>query len=241
MRIPRIFTPQTLTSGQTLELEAQASHHLSKVLRSKEGAALIIFNNQGGEFSATISTITKKSVTLSIEEFNPEDRQSPLAVHLGIALSKGDRMDWVMQKATELGAHTITPLYTERTELKLKGDRESKKMNHWNNIIIGACEQSKRNLLPILQMPETAAQWLATIEAEKKYVLHHRTDQQLNPQEKITSVALIIGPEGGLSPAEITLAEYNNFNALSLGPRVLRTETAPLAALSLLQFIWGDF
>jgi 16S rRNA (uracil1498-N3)-methyltransferase len=240
MRTPRIFTQKTLSCGELVELEAQASHHLSKVLRMQAGAELILFNGQGGEFSATINTISKKSVTTVIGEQNPTNRQSSLAVHLGIAISKGDRMDWVMQKATELGAHSITPLYTERTELKLKGDREQKKFNHWQNIIISACEQCQLNIPPQLSSPTTLPNWLQSTQADKKFVLHHRNNQSLNPDDKVNSAAILIGPEGGLSESEIQLSEQHDFQSLRLGPRVLRTETAPLVALTLLHSIWGD-
>ncbi|MCR8922150.1 16S rRNA (uracil(1498)-N(3))-methyltransferase [Dasania sp. GY-MA-18] len=240
MRVPRIFTQNTLVTGQTVELEAQASHHLSKVLRMQNDAALILFNNQGGEFDANIVSLSKKSVSVIIGEHRSDNRQSPLPVHLGIAMSKGDRMDWVMQKATELGATEITPLYTERTELKLKADRAEKKHSHWQNIIISACEQCQRNLLPQLHAPTPLLDWLNNSQAEKKLVLHHRNTKKLNPADSPNSAAILIGPEGGLSDHEIEQALAQGFNALSLGPRVLRTETAPLAALTLLQSLWGD-
>ncbi|WP_019528852.1 16S rRNA (uracil(1498)-N(3))-methyltransferase [Dasania marina] len=240
MRIPRIFTLSNMASGQSVELEAQASHYLSKVLRMQTDAALILFNNQGGEFDANIVSIAKKSVSVVIGEHRSDNRQSPLSVHLGIAMSKGDRMDWVMQKATELGASEITPLYTDRTELKLKADRADKKHSHWHNIIISACEQCQRNLLPQLHQPSNLQDWLNSAQADKKLVLHHRNSQQLNPADSPSSAAILIGPEGGLSDSEIQLAEAQGFNALSLGPRVLRTETAPLVALTLLQSLWGD-
>lgn len=240
MRIPRIYTEHELSQGQSVELESQASHHLSKVLRMSTGSMLTVFNNRGGEYAATIVEISKKTVTIHLISHQPEDRQSPLKIHLGIALSKGDRLDWVMQKATELGVDEITPLITERTELKLKADREAKKMGHWQSIIIAACEQSLRNRLPQLNTPRTLQSWLQNTLADKKLVLHHRTEQQLNSAESVTSVALLIGPEGGLSPREIELAQQHDFSALSLGPRVLRTETAPLSALTLMQYTWGD-
>ena len=240
MRIPRIFTEQDLASGQAVDLEAQASHHLSKVLRMQAGADLILFNGQGGEYEASITEISKKYITLSVGNHHPQNRQSPLAVYLGIAMSKGDRMDWVMQKATELGVRSITPLITERTELKLKGDRAEKKLNSWQKIIHSACEQCQLNIPPSLIPVTTFNDWASTIEADKKLVLHHRNNQSLKSAEQVRSAAILIGPEGGLSEAEILLAENSGFQSLALGPRVLRTETAPLVALSLLQSLWGD-
>lgn len=241
MRIPRIYTQQPLQENTAIGLEPQASQHLSKVLRMSEGAEVTLFNGQGGEYSATISQLAKKQLTVEVGEKNSHDKQSPLDIHLGIAISKGDRMDWVMQKATEIGITKVSPLYTERTEVKLKGDRAKKKSDHWQQVIISACEQSGRNQLMLLEQPLSLSEWLASTQADKKFVLHHRSDNGLNSVEKPTSVALLIGPEGGLSNDEITQAQRHDFSALTLGPRVLRTETAPIAAASILQYIWGDY
>mgnify|MGYP000330184582 CR=1 FL=1 len=241
MRIPRIYTHQPLQENTLIELEPQASQHLSKVLRMNEGAELTLFNGSGGEYSASISQLAKKQLTIQVHKEKTDDKQSPLDIHLGIAISKGDRMDWVMQKATEIGITQITPLYTERTEVKLKGDRAKKKTDHWQQVIISACEQSARNRLMSLKQPSSLSEWLRSTQAEKKFVLHHRSDEGLNSNEKPTSVALLIGPEGGLSNDEINQAQRHDFSALTLGPRVLRTETAPIAAASILQYLWGDY
>jgi 16S rRNA (uracil1498-N3)-methyltransferase len=240
MRIPRIYTTQDLSSQQTIKLEEKPSHHLSKVLRFKEGAELILFNGQGGQYSGEISAIEKKHVHVALSSFDADNNESPLSTHLGIAISKGDRMDWVIQKATELGATQITPLFSERTEIKLKGERLEKKLNHWQQISISACEQCNRNKIATVHAPQNIEEWIANSTADKRFVLHHRTDQKLDSNENINSVALLIGPEGGLSQHEIQHAQNNKFEALQLGPRVLRTETAPIAALTLLQFLWGD-
>ncbi len=150
-------------------------------------------------------------------------------------------MDWVLQKATELGVTKITPLITERTEVKLGGERADKKIEHWQQILISACEQCQRNILPELSEPKNYSEWIVQCDAELKFVLHHR-DNQGFPQNRTTqSVALLIGPEGGLDDDEIALAITQNFSPLTLGPRVLRTETAPVAAISLVQYLWGDF
>ena len=149
-------------------------------------------------------------------------------------------MDWIIQKSTELGVDEITPLLTERTELKLKGDRKEKKQHHWQQIAIGACEQSGRARLPTINRIQHLSEWTQTTKATRKFVLHHRSIKQLNSNDDISSVCLLIGPEGGLSEDEIALAEHHHFDALQLGPRILRTETAPLAAISILQHHWGD-
>lgn len=241
MRIPRIFTHQELISNSTLALAEPQSHYLSKVLRMQAGRELILFNGDGGEFSAKISAVHKKHVDVSVKEFFAENRQSHLQLELAIGVSRGERMDWVLQKATELGVTKITPLMTERTEVKLGGERADKKMEHWQQIIISACEQCQRNLLPELSEPKTYSEWIVQCDAELKFVLHHRDSKGL-PKDKTTqSVALLIGPEGGLDESEIAQAIEKNFSPLTLGPRVLRTETAPVAAISLVQYLWGDF
>jgi 16S rRNA (uracil1498-N3)-methyltransferase len=240
MRITRIYTSQPLTVGQQLALDNNASRHLVTVLRTKCGAPVILFNGQGGEFIGSLIDAHPKKALISIEHFNDIDRESPLKIHLGIAISRGDRFDFVLQKATELGVSDITPLFAERSEVKLKADRLEKKRRHWQQITISACEQSQRNKLPTLHQACTLNDWITTTDAEQKLVLHHRSDQKLSDYQQPESLALLIGPEGGLSTAEIGLAHYYEFDNLTLGPRVLRTETAPLTAISLVQFLWGD-
>jgi len=241
MRIPRIFTTQNLTVNSCLDLEEAPSHHLSKVLRMQTGRELILFNGLGGDYCATISAISKKTVSVQVSAYNPENRQSPLTLELAIGISRGDRMDWVLQKATELGVTKITPLITERTEVKLDGERAGKKTEHWQQTIISACEQSQRNLLPQLMQPVSLSEWIVKCDAELKFVLHHRDNQGLPDDTKtVANVALLIGPEGGLSENEINQALAQQFSPLTLGPRVLRTETAPVAAISIVQYLWGD-
>jgi len=241
MRIPRIYTSAPLSVGAQVSLDEAPSHHLSKVLRMQEGRELIVFNGQGGEFSAVIEAVHKKMVDIRVGDFIESDRQSPLSLELAIGISKGERMDWVLQKATELGVTRISPLITERTEVKLSGERLEKKLVHWQQIIIGACEQSQRNRLPELHAPVTLASWLSGSTATRKFVLHHRDNQGLPAGESVDQVALLIGPEGGLSQQEIDQARDAGCSPLTLGPRVLRTETAPLVAISLVQYLWGDF
>jgi len=241
MRIPRIFTEQNLLSGEHIELEESASHHLSKVLRMQAGRELILFNGAGGEFAATIHEVSKKYVTVSIGEHTIDNRESPLELDLAIGISRGERFEWVLQKATELGVTKITPLITERTEVKTGGDRQEKMQDRWQQILISACEQSQRNLLPKLSTPIQISDWLPNVTSDLRFVLHHRDSKTLPAEQKPQSVTLLIGPEGGLSESEIELALAKNFNALTLGPRVLRTETAPVAAISLVQYLWGDF
>lgn len=240
MRIPRIYTDQTLQAQAEIELDDNASHYVSKVLRMQAGRELVLFNGRGGEYAATIADAGKKTVRVVVSAFADTERESPLAVHLGIGVSRGERMDWVLQKATELGVTRITPLFTERTEVKLTGPRLEKKQQHWQQILISACEQCQRNTLPELAPAERLDLWLPGVTESARFVLHHRTDVSLGDTAKPDAVALIIGPEGGLSADEIQLAEQHRFQPLALGPRVLRTETAPIAAISVLQYLWGD-
>jgi 16S rRNA (uracil1498-N3)-methyltransferase len=240
MRIPRIYIDQTLAITESVLLNESVSHYLSKVLRMQEGRELIVFNGQGGEYSAQIKEVGKKQVSIQVNQFTEDNRQSSLELHLAIGVSRGERMDWVLQKATELGITRIIPLITERTEVKIKGEKQDKKMQHWQQIIVSSCEQCQRNLLPLLQEPQLIDDWLKTVSTDYRFVLHHRNHQSLSKSTTPKSVTLLIGPEGGLSEEEIILAENEKFQSLRLGPRVLRTETAPVAAISLVQYLWGD-
>jgi 16S rRNA (uracil1498-N3)-methyltransferase len=242
MRIPRIFTQQLLSAQSEVELESAPSAHIARAMRMGVGDALTVFNGQGGEYAALITAVSKKAVTVTIGDFRNIELESPLAIHLGIAISRGDRMDWVMQKATELGVSRVSPLLTQRTEVKLKGERADKKIQHWRQIGIAACEQSGRNQLPHIEPLRTLPEWLADTKDETKLVLHHRALRTgpAKKEHKPTRISLLIGPEGGLSELEIGLAEQAQFQALQLGPRVMRTETAPLAAIAILQSRWGD-
>jgi len=241
MRIPRIYTPQSITPPCHIDLEEEASHHLLKVLRMQTGRPVLVFNNSGMEYSAQITATTKKRVTLAIERADAVEHESPLITELAIGISRGDRFDWVLQKATELGVTRIAPLFTERTEVKLQGERLQKRQQQWQKIVIGACEQCQRNRLPDLAAAQTIDDYLQRVTSDVKLLLHHRADQGLRNTPVPKSAALLIGPEGGLSEREINTAEQYGFTALRLGPRVLRTETAPIAALTVLQSLWGDF
>ena len=236
--IPRIYTAQALEEGQQLALEAGPSRHLAAALRLQQGARVIVFNGAGGEFLASITDATRKQVCLQVESFDPQERESSLHVELGIAVSRGDRMDLAIQKSTELGVSLISPLLTERTEVKLKAERLQKKLQHWQQVAISACEQCGRTRVPEIRPLCRLSEWLPTVEAEQKLVLHHRSTGKL--VGSASSAAVLVGPEGGLTATEIDAAQTLGFKALTLGPRVLRTETAPLAALAILQHQWGD-
>jgi 16S rRNA (uracil1498-N3)-methyltransferase len=227
--------------GDRIELEAGAARHLTSALRMNSGQLVTLFNGQGGEYTAELVEAKKGKATVTINSFNQVDRESSLSIHLAIGISRGERMDWIVQKATELGVSEITPLFTERCEVKLSGDRLDKKVGHWQQVAISACEQSQRNRIPSVNTPIKLEQWQQDCEASLKLVLHHRTEKSLGDMlAPSAEIALLIGPEGGLSEREIEQAISLDFSSLALGRRVLRTETAPLAAISILQSLWGD-
>lgn len=241
MRIPRIFTDSPLAVGSQCQLDDNAANHVGRVLRMQAGQALQLFNGDGQDYRATITEAGKKHVQVEVHEASENETESPLRVVLAQTLSKGDRMDYAVQKAVEMGVSEIVPLTTERCDVKLKGDREDKRLRHWQQVAISAAEQCGRARVPEIQPVMTVQQWLEHAQAcDLRLVLHHRTEQSLNTLEKPSSIALMIGPEGGLTAEEIALAESRGFLPVALGPRVLRTETAPVAAIALCQWLWGD-
>jgi len=239
-RAPRIYTGQPLQANASLELESGPAHHVSRVLRMRVADALVLFNGSGGQYPARISALDRKSVLVDTGEFDPVECESALRLELGIAISRGERMDWVVQKATELGVTAISPLFSERTEVRLRGEREDRKLRHWQQVAVSACEQCGRNRVPVVHPPRALAEWLDSVEAPCRLVLDHQAGQALAARELPAGVALLVGPEGGFTAAEIAEAGRAGFSGLQLGPRVLRTETAPLAALAILQAQWGD-
>src|SRR5690554_4915243 len=241
MRIPRIFTDSPLAVGSQCQLDDNAANHVGRVLRMQAGQALLLFNGDGHDYHATITEAGKKHVLVAVTEAAGNETESPLRVVLAQTLSKGDRMDYAVQKAVEMGVSEIVPLTTERCDVKLKGDREDKRLRHWQQVAISAAEQCGRARVPEIQPVMTVQQWLEHARAcDLRLVLHHRTEQSLNTLEKPSRIALMIGPEGGLTAEEIALAESRGFLPVALGPRVLRTETAPVAAIALCQWLWGD-
>ena len=240
MRIPRVYTPNPLEPNTSVTLDEGTAHYLGKVLRMKAGRELILFNGQGGEYPASLLDLSKKQATVTLGNKVDIDRESPLHSHLAIGLSRGERWDLVLQKATELGVTEITPLLTERGEVKLTAERLEKKFQHWQSIIVSACEQCQRNKLPALHRPTRYDTFLAQAHQGTGLVLHHRSEKTLQSLSPNKACCILVGPEGGLTEEEINLAHHSGFESLTLGPRVLRTETAPLAALTALQLYWGD-
>ena len=240
MRINRIYTEADLQPNTNIQLEAGASLHLLKVLRLKTGASLELFNGDGRNYACELLDSPKRIANIRVLSAKANPTESSLHSILGIVVSKGDRMDFVVQKATELGIHEIYPLTSERCDVKLNAERAEKRRQHWLKVAVSACEQSGRSHIPNIAPIQSIQQWINGVNADLKWVLHHRATADKSPSEA-KSVAILEGPEGGLSEAEVELALQYHFTPTVLGPRVLRTETAPLVALSVLQQRYGDF
>ena len=239
MRLSRFFIDAPLSLGQHELPEAQA-HYIGRVLRHAAGDAVQLFDGSGQEYLGELIEVGKKAVRVELREQLAGQAESPLRIHLGQGLSRGERMDWAIQKATELGVGEITPIVSERCEVRLKDERADKRLAHWRQVAISACEQCGRSVLPVIHAPIILAEWQAHVQAELKLVLHP-VAAPLESHARPHSLAFLIGPEGGLSEAEVAQAKAAGFHAARLGPRVLRTETAPVVALAVAQQLWGDF
>ncbi|MCB2250461.1 16S rRNA (uracil(1498)-N(3))-methyltransferase [Pseudomonas chlororaphis] len=239
MRLSRFFIDAPLSLGEHELPEAQA-HYIGRVLRMAEGDALQLFDGSGHEFRGTLLEVGKKRVVVRLDESFAGQVESPLRIHLGQGLSRGERMDWAIQKATELGVNDITPIFSERCEVRLKDERADKRLTHWRQVAISACEQCGRSRVPVIHPPVLLADWIKQTQADLKLVLHP-VAEPLESHAKPATLAFLIGPEGGLSDAEVVQAQDAGFLPARLGPRVLRTETAPVVALAVAQQLWGDF
>ena len=236
--------PEALAAGAALSLPAAAAHHLARVLRATVGDELIVFND-GAEFAATVIRIDRTSVTVKLARGAAVDRETPLACLLAQAVSSGERMDITLQKAVELGVRAVQPLFSERSVVRLDAGRAAKRVEHWRQVLISACEQCGRNIIPDLAAPLSLMDWLNALSApgagELRLLLSPHANQRLAQLPRPAAVILLAGPEGGFTEIEAELAQRRGFFAVRLGPRVLRTETAALAALAAIQTIWGDF
>ncbi len=239
MRLSRFFIDAPLSLGQHALPEAQA-HYIGRVLRHAVGDAVQLFDGSGQEFLGELIEVGKKNVRVELREAFAGLAESPLRIHLGQGLSRGERMDWAIQKACELGASEITPIVSARCEVRLKDERADKRMAHWRQVAISACEQCGRSVVPLIHPPLNLDDWLPRVEADLKLVLHP-VAQPWASHARPQSLAMLIGPEGGLAEAEVEQATALGFHPARLGPRVLRTETAPVVALSVAQQLWGDF
>ena len=234
--MPRFYIETDLAVNMNVELTETVFHHWVKVLRAQVGEKATLFNGQGGEYDVTLVEVSKKSASVSVDTFNPDDRTPTFTALLGQVMSKGDRMDYAIQKATELGVSKIQLLTSERCEMRLKYDRDQKKIDHWQGIAIAACEQCGMNKVPEVLAPLSLQDWLASELPTTKLVLAPNKDQVDVLADVTPDIALLIGPEGGFSEAEIQLSNNTGFINWCIGNRVLRTETAPIVALSILNY-----
>lgn len=240
MRIPRIYQPGVLSPQQVIALSEEQANHVGRVLRMEAGDALVLFNGDGFNYPAVITATGKKSVQVQINEQLENPVESPLKIHLGQGISRGDRMDFAIQKAVELGVTEITPLFTERCGVKLDAERLQKRTEQWQKIAISACEQSGRSVVPTVHSALHFDKWLAQPTEELKLTLDPWAKDTIKTLKPVNALRLVIGPEGGFSDREVMLTTQAGFVAVQLGPRVLRTETAALTAISALQLQMGD-
>jgi len=240
MRIPRFYCPQLRQDATVLDLPETVHRHAVQVLRLKPGARMRLFDGMGFEVEAELTQVEKRHSQVQLLTAIETQSESPLNITLLQGVSRGERMDFAIQKAVELGVTTIVPVVTERCNVQLKQDRAQKRLDHWQGVLISACEQSGRASLPELAAVTTLEAALAGANDELKLVLDPRASQGFNDLARPQSLSLLIGPEGGLSEAEIDLAAQHGFTALQFGPRILRTETAAVAALAVVQTLWGD-
>jgi len=242
MSASRFYLPAPLVPGSRLDLPDRAAHHAARVLRLRVGDRVVLFNGEGGEHDARILAVGKQSVQVELGEHHAVERESPLAVTLVQALSSGDRMDITIQKAVELGVRRIVPVESERSVVRLKGERSGRRVTHWQEIVVSACEQCGRNRVPAVEAVVPLATWLSTESQARRWVLSPDAASVLRDQPRPDrAIELLVGPEGGFTEDELGAAHRAGFQSLRLGPRVLRTETAAPALLAALQALWGDF
>ena len=244
MRAPRFFTKQPLTSGAGIALQGNAAQHLGRVIRARVGDTVTLFNGDGREFAATINELGKREILLTLGEASSPITESAVHTVLGLCLSKGDRFDWAVQKATELGVGSIAPLVSDQVDFSIPENRLAKRVNHWQQVAISASEQCGRVKVPSVTSPVPLVNWVKTEATAEKWVLHCTdvgdAELPLPASSSPSDAALLIGPEGGLTNEEVAIAVEHGFSLLQLGPRILRTETAPVVALTALSIRWGE-
>ena len=242
MAVPRFHVPFRLSPGSPYALPAEAARHAVQVLRLRAGDALILFDGEGGEYGACIEHIRRAEVVVRVQDHRAVERESALKVHLAQGISSGERMDYALQKAVELGVASIQPLTMLRSVVKLDAERARRRTQHWQQVVSAACEQCGRNRVPEVRAPLSLEHWLATQPSGDKLFLSPEGEAGLDDLAPPTGpLWLLAGPEGGFDARESALAHAAGFRALRLGPRILRTETAALAAIAALQALWGDF
>lgn len=241
MRLSRLYIPAVLQSGQELELNDDSAHYLRTVLRLKQDTDLVVFNGNGGEFFAKVLEVHRKRVVLAVKEWQDNTVESELQVSFGLAISRGDRMDFAVQKSVELGVNDITPLFSERCVVQLKEDKRIQRLQHWQKIAQHAAEQSHRTIVPELKKIDKLNHWLEQQQGLKVFLDPYADTVLSSLQPVNNTLTLLSGPEGGFSDNERQQAKAAGFIPVKLGRRILRTETAALAALAAVQTLWGDF
>jgi 16S rRNA (uracil1498-N3)-methyltransferase len=241
MRVSRLYTPASLATGKLIELDDDNGHYVRTVLRLKKDDPIILFNGHGGEYLSTVAEVSRKAVLIAIGQWSDRSLESPLQVILGLGISRGDRMDLTVQKAVELGVNHITPLLTERCVVQFKGEKKPQRLLHWQKIVQHAAEQSGRTALPALPEVERLQDWVSGQQGLKVFLDPYAEATLMDLKPEAMKVTLLTGPEGGFSSHERDIAQASGFIPVRLGARILRTETASIAALAAVQLLWGDF
>lgn len=236
---PRIYSPENLREDAEITLDKGASTHVAKVLRMKAGERLIAFSGDGYDYSARILSLGKQ-VTIRLETREKNCRESPLRITLAQGISRSDRMDYTIQKAVELGVHAIQPLSTQKSTVRLDASRAEKKLRHWQSVVVSACEQCGRSVIPAVSKPVSLTDWLATSGNTLRILLDPDADTSLPSIQLNGACTLLVGPESGFSDEETDQLRSAGTRGVTLGPRILRTETAAAAAISILQSQHGD-
>lgn len=241
MRLSRLFVSFQLEPGDTLRLGPRQAHYVARVLRLRALAPIVLFNGDGFDYSAVITYVDRDEVRVKIETRLPVVNESPLSVTLVQGISRGERMDHSLQKATELGVSAVQPVFSERVTLRLSGSRLERRVQHWQAVVESACEQSGRARVPAVMAPRALDEWLLLPAAGIRLVLDPAAERSITAMDvEAGEIELVVGPEGGLSPLEIEALLNSGGQAARLGPRTLRTETAGVAALAVLQSLGGD-
>lgn len=255
MTLPRFYCPVEIFPGQVLELPSAVAHHAARVLRLEQGDEVVLFNGEGGEFISVISRINKQGAVVVVERHVQVERDSPLTIQLAQAVCVGEKMDWIVQKAVELGVTQIQPLVTKQSVVRLSGERGEKRVSHLQKVVISACEQCGRNRMPEVLPLATLGNWRGTqtesckmssksVSPDACFMLSpfaKKGLQDFKPSSNISSITLLVGPEGGFTRDEEAAAMVAGFIPLRLGNRILRTESAALAAVAAMQALWGDY
>jgi 16S rRNA (uracil1498-N3)-methyltransferase len=243
MRLPRIYQNSPLAVGQSITLDERATKHLLQVLRFETGREIILFNGLGNEFKAHLQIKSKREAQAEVFEEVQVDREAQSKIHLAQCVSKGDRFEYALKKSVELGVTSITPVFSARSQIKLNHERKDKKQSHWRKIILSACEQSGRTALVIINEPVALVDFVEEQNSNPKgrFILHPEGDKTFSGSSPCQDYTLLVGPEGGFEAQEVELAKKKQFTCIRLGKQILRTETAPIAAISAIHMLEKEF